>query len=159
MKNDVLEYKGYYARIEFDAEEAVLRGKIEGIADLVNFENSDAAQIAEEFHAAVDDYLLFCEETGKEPDKAYRGTFNVRIAPELHKKLAIAALHSGESLNATVEKAVWEYISNIEEREKQRQNLVKVYSKAIKRGIVFQRERSGSRLLRRVFRPAAADCR
>lgn len=160
MKNDLLEYKGYYARIEFDAEEMVLRGKIEGIADLVNFESADALQITAEFHAAVDDYLAFCEEVGKKPEKTYRGTFNVRIAPDLHRKLAIVALQNGESLNATVEKAIWEYISNREDREEYLQHVVKVYSKALKKGIAFQREKDSNRLLKNVFHTAAAaDCR
>lgn len=38
MKNNVLEYKGYHTKVEFDSEELVLRGKIEGINDLVDFE-------------------------------------------------------------------------------------------------------------------------
>ena len=29
--NNILEYKGYYTKVEFDAEQLVLRGKIEGI--------------------------------------------------------------------------------------------------------------------------------
>ena len=107
----VLEYKGYHTRIEFDAESMVLRGKIEGIKDFVDFESSDLLGIENEFHVAVDDYLQFCEEIGKEPDKEYKGSFNVRISPELHKALAIKALKSGETLNGTVEKAITAYVS------------------------------------------------
>ena len=110
MKN-ILEYKGYHTRIEFDSEALVLRGKIEGIKDLVNFECAELSNIEKEFHAAVDDYLEFCKEVGKEPDKEYKGTFNIRISPELHKKLAVVALESGDTLNATVEKAIAEYVS------------------------------------------------
>lgn len=110
MKN-VLEYKGYHAKVEFDSEELVLRGKIEGINDLVNFECKDICNVEREFHAAVDDYLKFCEEVGKVPDKEYKGTFNIRISPELHKKLAIVALQNGDTLNATVEKAITKYVA------------------------------------------------
>ena len=110
MKN-VLEYKGYHTRIEFDSESLVVRGKIEGIKDFVDFESSDLTSIEKEFHAAVDDYLEFCKEVGKEPDKEYKGTFNIRISPELHKKLAVVALINGDTLNATVEKAITEYVS------------------------------------------------
>lgn len=110
MKN-VLEYKGYHAKIEFDSEELVLRGKIEGIKDLVNFESANPSDIVEEFHLAVDDYLEFCKEVGREPDKEYKGTFNIRISPELHKKLVIVAMMNGDTLNATVEKAIAEYVS------------------------------------------------
>ena len=110
MKN-ILEYKGYHAKIEFDSEDLVLRGKIEGIKDLVNFESADISTVEEEFHAAVDDYLEFCKDVGKEPDKEYKGTFNIRISPDLHKRLAIVAMQNGDTLNATVEKAIKKYVS------------------------------------------------
>ena len=109
MKN-VLEYKGYHTRIEFDSEALLLRGKIEGIKDFVNFESSDINVIENEFHTAVDEYLEFCKEVGKEPDKEYKGTFNIRISPELHKRLAIVAIKNGDTLNATVEKAITQYV-------------------------------------------------
>lgn len=117
MKN-ILEYKGYHTRIEFDSEELVLRGKIEGINDFVDFESDDIKGIEKEFHSAVDDYLDFCKEVGKEPEKEYKGTFNVRIGSDLHKKLAMIAMEKGESLNATVEKAIRGYIlDNSTERQ------------------------------------------
>ena len=111
MKNNILQYKGYHAKIEFDSEEFVLRGKIEGINDLVDFECEDIKDLEREFHEAVDDYLKFCKEVGKEPDKEYKGSFNVRISPDLHKKLAIIAMKNGDTLNTSVEKAIFEYVS------------------------------------------------
>lgn len=110
MKN-VLEYRGYHTRIEFDSDELVLRGKIEGIKDLVIFESSNLTLIEEEFHTAVDEYLEFCKEVGKEPDKEYKGTFNIRISPELHKELALVAFRNGDTLNATVEKAIKSFVT------------------------------------------------
>lgn len=106
----ILEYKGYHTRIEFDSEALLLRGKIEGIKDFVNFESADINAIEDEFHNAVDEYLEFCKEVGKEPDKEYKGTFNIRISPELHKQLAIVAIKNGDTLNATVEKAIAKYV-------------------------------------------------
>ena len=106
-----MEYKGYHARIEFDVEDCTLHGKIEGINDLVTFESRNPLSIKKEFEKAVDDYLKFCKEVGKEPDKEYKGTFNVRIQPELHKRLALVALMNGETLNASVEKAIREYVN------------------------------------------------
>ena len=111
MKNSVLEYKGYHTKIEFDSDACVLRGKIEGINDYVDFESTDAQMIEKEFQNDVDDYLAFCEEVGKEPDKEYKGTFNVRIRPSLHRKLAMVAFKNGESLNQTVENAIQAYLN------------------------------------------------
>ena len=52
-KNNTLQYKGYHTKIEFDSEEFVLRGKIEGINDLVNFECTHIKDVEKEFHEAV----------------------------------------------------------------------------------------------------------
>ena len=106
MTNNILEYKGYYAKIEYSAEDRVLFGKIEGIRDLVNFESESSQRIEEEFHRAVEDYLAFCHDLGKDPEKPYKGVFNVRVSPELHRKAAIAADKRGETLNAFVVKAI-----------------------------------------------------
>lgn len=108
--NNVLEYKGYHTRVEFDADSLVLRGRIDGINDLVNFQCDNVEDVEKEFHAAVDDYLSFCAEVGKEPDKEYKGSFNIRISPLLHRQLAQQAMCSGVSLNSyiseTLEKAM-----------------------------------------------------
>ena len=111
MRN-LMEYKGYHTKIEFDVESMSLRGKIEGINDYIDFEAADIASIEEEFHAAVDDYIEFCIEVGKEPEKEYKGTFNVRIAPDLHKKLALRAFMDGRSLNSEVEAAIAAFVDN-----------------------------------------------
>lgn len=109
MSGNVLKYKEYTAKIEYSVEDKVLHGVIDGIDDLVDFCSESAEEIENEFHAAVDGYLELCEKIGKEPNKAYTGTFNVRIKPELHKKIAIMAKHNGNSLNAEVEKAIQKY--------------------------------------------------
>ena len=87
-------------------------GVIEGINDYVDFQTSNIADVEKEFHCAVDDYLIFCSEVGKEPEREYKGIFNVRIKPELHKKLAFKALEDGDSLNKAVEKAIAVYLSD-----------------------------------------------
>lgn len=112
MKNSVLEYKGYYASVEFDAETKSLFGKIEGINDLVTFESDNVKKIEKEFRSAVDDYLAFCKEVGKEPEKTYKGRFNVRISPELHQRIARKACEEHGTINSVVEKAIRAYVMN-----------------------------------------------
>lgn len=109
--DDVLEYKGYFTKIKFEQTDKVLYGKIEGIKDFVNFESESALEIENEFHNAVDDYISYCEQKGDSPDKVYKGKFNVRIAPELHKKAAMKALEEDKSLNQLVEDAIREYVA------------------------------------------------
>lgn len=113
MEN-TLSYKGYFANVEYIAEDKILFGKIEGISDLVTFESTNAEKIEQEFQSAVDDYLAFCKEVGKSPEKAYKGSFNVRIDPNLHKNAALYAIRNGQSLNQIVEKAIDKYLSNEE---------------------------------------------
>lgn len=111
MKDNVMEYRGYHTVVRYVPESNSLRGVIEGINDYVDFECKDLKSVEKEFHNAVDDYLAMCKELGKEPEKEFKGTFNVRIKPELHKQLYVEALREGESLNKMVEKSISYFIS------------------------------------------------
>ncbi|MBQ9416442.1 MAG: type II toxin-antitoxin system HicB family antitoxin [Clostridia bacterium] len=111
MEN-TLQYKGFFTNIAYSAEDMVLHGKIEGIDDLVTFESESPLEIEKEFHAAVDDYLEHCKEIGKDPAKTYRGTFNVRIDPKLHRAIAIEAMNKGISLNQAVERAIGQFVNS-----------------------------------------------
>ncbi|MBQ6240425.1 MAG: type II toxin-antitoxin system HicB family antitoxin [Firmicutes bacterium] len=104
--NNTMEYKGYVGSVEFSEEDALLYGKVQGVRTLISYEGESGSSLVEDFHSAVDDYLTLCEEQGIEPEKAYKGSFNVRIAPELHKAAVIAALHKQMTLNRFVEYAI-----------------------------------------------------
>lgn len=108
---DLLEYKGYYGTVEFSPEETVLFGRVLGIRSLVSYEAETIVQLKEDFEGAVEAYLLTCEQKGIPPEKTYRGSFNVRVSPELHKKLVVYAASEGRTLNATVEEAIRQYVS------------------------------------------------
>lgn len=104
--NDVLEYKGYYASVHFSSEDEVFFGKLLGIDDLVNFEGASVKDLKKAFHEALNDYLQTCTELGKEPNKTYKGTFNVRISTDLHKAAAVYAASNNISLNEFVKTAI-----------------------------------------------------
>lgn len=101
-----LNYKGYLGTIEPDIEEGTLFGKVAFIRDLITYEAENLTQLEQEFKISIDDYLAFCAERGKEPNKPFKGRFNVRISPELHKAAAIAV--GNGSLNAFVGEAIKE---------------------------------------------------
>lgn len=101
MKN-TLEYKGYVGSMEFSEEDSLLFGKVLGIRSLISYEGESAKELLEDFHQAVDDYLSLCEETGTEPEKPFKGSFNIRISSELHKRLFIEAVSRNMSLNSLV---------------------------------------------------------
>jgi predicted HicB family RNase H-like nuclease len=104
--SNMLTYKDYYTTVSFDAQQGYLYGKIEGIVDLVTFEADDPHEAQAAFQEAVDDYLVFCADVGKTPDRVYRGEFNVRIDPKLHRSADKCAAEQDKSLNQFVEDAI-----------------------------------------------------
>ncbi|MCC8196462.1 MAG: type II toxin-antitoxin system HicB family antitoxin [Ruminococcus sp.] len=104
--SNTMKYKDYVGSVEFSESDGVFFGKVMGIRALVSYEGETAKDLVEDFRGAVDDYLALCEEQGVEPEKAYKGSFNVRISPELHRNAAIYAAAHNMSLNSFVETAV-----------------------------------------------------
>jgi len=108
--SDVLEHKGYYGTVEYSAADKILFGKVIGINGLISFEGNSVDALREDFESAVEDYLEECAENSIEPERAYRGKFNVRVSPELHKTLAIYSVSRGQTLNSTVEEAIKRHV-------------------------------------------------
>lgn len=108
MKN-LMEYRGYHARVEYSAEDGCLVGRVLGVADTLVFDGESVPELKEMFHACVDDYLELCRELGREPDKEYKGSFNVRVTPEQHRRAVLAAERQGISLNQYVSQALDAY--------------------------------------------------
>ena len=114
MKDNVLEYRGYHTSIHYDAHAGRLRGVIYGIDDHIDFSSDNVGEIEREFHKAVDEYLEFCAEVGKSPCKEYKGVFNVRVKPALHRELVQISEKDGETLNAVVERALQLFVEKFE---------------------------------------------
>lgn len=112
---DVLKYKDFIATVHYSEEDEVLYGKIRGIDDSVTFEGSSVVQLKKAFKDAVQDYLRLCRETGKDPHKSYKGSFNIRIDPALHKKAVLQSVVKGISLNQLVEEAIHSFVSKEKE--------------------------------------------
>ena len=111
MKDNVLEYRGYYGSIEYSASDHCFFGKMLGIRALVTYEGTDVDSIRREFQTSVDEYLALCEHEGISPEKTYSGLFQVRVSPEIHKELAAKAEASGKKLNTVVAEALERYIA------------------------------------------------
>ncbi len=110
--NKYLHYKDYVGSVEFSETDSVFHGKVVGIQSLISFEGDTVTAIIEDFHNAVDEYLAFCTETGKKPKKQFKGSFNVRIGTDLHRKAALTASAKGISLNMLVEDAIKELMKH-----------------------------------------------
>lgn len=105
MKN-VLEYKGYSGTVDFSADDDVFFGKLSGIKDVVTFEADSVIKLKKAFREAVDDYLKTCQELSKEPEKEFKGSFNVRIKPAVHRLAVIKSSRLKISLNKFVEQVL-----------------------------------------------------
>ncbi len=86
--------KAIWAAWNFQEEDGLFYGKVMGIRSLISYEGETAKELLEDFHGAVDDYLETCVAEGRQPEVAYKGRFNVRISPELHKRLVGMPLHT-----------------------------------------------------------------
>ena len=102
----MMEYKGYHATIEFDAGDGIFVGEVFGITDSLNFHGKSVDELRQMFEQSIDNYLDLCKKIGKVPDKEFKGTFNVRIDPELHKKAALEAQKNNISLNQYVQNCI-----------------------------------------------------
>lgn len=108
-----MKHKGYCARVEYDQEDKILIGRVVGIRDGINFHGADGDEIERAFIESVDDYLAMCEELGQRPEKPYTGNISLRIKPETHAAVAIAAEMSGESINQWLNETIDEKVKAV----------------------------------------------
>lgn len=104
--DNVMKYKGYWAKIQYSEEDECFYGEIEGINDSISFEGTNVKELRKDFEEAIDDYIDLCKRYNKEPQKQYSGSFNIRIAPELHREASLLSKLKDMSLNQFVEIAI-----------------------------------------------------
>ncbi|TWF53179.1 type II toxin-antitoxin system HicB family antitoxin [Neorhizobium alkalisoli] len=107
-----LSYNGYQAAVEF--EDGQLFVRVLHIQDLLVGECDAASEAQKIFEGLIDAYLEDCLELGKEPDKPFKGTFNIRVAPELHRQAAMLAAEQGVTLNKWVSTALEEKLQAVQ---------------------------------------------
>lgn len=106
--NNTIQYKGYVGSVEFSEEDGVFYGKVLGIRSLISYEGENAKDLLTDFHEAVDAYLETCKENGVDPETAFKGSFNIRLSPELHKKIFIYTTSHQITMNSYIEKTLEE---------------------------------------------------
>jgi predicted HicB family RNase H-like nuclease len=108
-----MEYKGYFAKVEFDDDANIFHGEVINLRDVITFEGETVKKLKKAFQDSVDDYLDFCAERGEDPEKPYSGKFVVRVEPELHKNITIEARKAGKSLNVWVSDTISKALKDI----------------------------------------------
>lgn len=101
-----MKYQGYEATIEYDEVDQIFFGKVINTRDIISFDGESVAELRESFEVVIEEYLEDCRQEGKEPDKAFSGQFNLRITPELHRRLSIKAKKQNVSLNTLIEEVL-----------------------------------------------------
>ncbi|MGB5920222.1 type II toxin-antitoxin system HicB family antitoxin [Arcobacter sp.] len=104
--SNTIEYNGYIGTIEYSQEDKCFFGKLAMINDLVTFEANNANDLEKNFKNAVDEYIETCKQLGREPQKAFKGVFNVRTGSELHMAAVRNALKMGISLNSYIKSLI-----------------------------------------------------
>ncbi len=102
----MIEYRGYTGTFEYDPELELLAGHVVDLSDEIYFEGESVTELKSSMYRAVDHYLAVCEERGDTPDKSYSGQLRLRMDPELHRSVAIAASTAGKSLNTWIVEAL-----------------------------------------------------
>jgi predicted HicB family RNase H-like nuclease len=104
--SNLLSYKNYNGTVEYSKEDGCLFGKVVGIKSLLSYEGESIRELEHDFQMVIDDYINDCEERGVKPEQPFKGTFNIRINPDLHRNIAVYAMEHDKTLNAVVEEAI-----------------------------------------------------
>lgn len=102
----ILSFNGFEGSADIDLERNVCRGKLLFIPDLITYEASSPLLLHAAFEEAVTDYLETCKTLGRNPHKPFRGSFNVRVEPDLHRAASVRAASDDVSLNDIVVRAL-----------------------------------------------------
>jgi len=97
----MMEYKGYLGHAEFDAEANIFHGEVINIRDVITFQGKSVDELRQAFQDSVKDYLAFCAERGEEPERPFSGRFTIRLSPEQHRQVIMAAERANKGI------AVW----------------------------------------------------
>ena len=104
--NNYLEYKGYYGTVEYSKEDDILHGSVIGVPlhTFVSYEGKTLKELKRDFRIAVDDFLR--DNDVAKLQKPCKGSFSVRIGPELHMKAVLKAKAQNKTLNSFVKNAI-----------------------------------------------------
>jgi predicted HicB family RNase H-like nuclease len=102
----MMEYKGYLARIEFDDAANIFHGEVVNIRDVITFQGTSVDELRRAFEDSTEDYLAFCAERGEDPNQPFSGRLTVRLSPEQHRKVILAAERAGKGIDRWVAEVI-----------------------------------------------------
>ena len=69
----MMQYKGYYGVVQYDDEAKIFHGEVINTRIVITFQGTTVDEIENAFRDSVDDYLDWCQERNKEPEKPFSG--------------------------------------------------------------------------------------
>ena len=101
---NLMDHRGYIGVIEFDNEAGIFHGEVIDLLDVITFQGTCVDDLRQAFQDSIDDYLEYCAELGREPEKPFSGKFVLRVDPEMHRKITIRAKGDNLSINQWIGK-------------------------------------------------------
>ena len=98
-----LNYKGYIGSVCFSEEDGVFHGKVIGVTDSISFEGESVQSLTDDFGSAIDEYLEFCQEVGK---NAEENSYTIRISPTVYNNALRYSAQKGLSFTTFIESAI-----------------------------------------------------
>jgi predicted HicB family RNase H-like nuclease len=109
----MMEYKGYYGDVVYDAEAKLFHGDVINTSDVITFQGNSVEEIDQAFHESVDDYLDWCQQDGVEPSKPLTGNIKVHLPVDLELKVVLAARRQHMSINRFIQKTISNKVASI----------------------------------------------
>jgi predicted HicB family RNase H-like nuclease len=101
-----MNYKGYHGKVNYDEEAKLFHGEVVGLRDVITFQGTSVDELEQAFKDSIDEYLDFCQELQREPEKPFSGKLVLRLPPEIHERAAYQAKTNGLSLNAWIKQGI-----------------------------------------------------
>ena len=105
-----IEYKGYVGVFEFEELEQ-FHGYVLNTQDVISFYGSSVEELRAELQTSVEEYLAFCAEKGRDPEKPFSGNLSIRTSPDIHRRIAMQAARRRVSMNSFVESVLEKAVS------------------------------------------------
>lgn len=115
-----MKYKGYHGQVNYDEEAKLFHGEVVGLRDVITFQGTSVDELEQAFKDSVDEYLDFCKELGRAPEKPFSGKLILRLPPEIHERAAYQAKCNGVSLNAWIKSGIEQLLITPQEHKHSR---------------------------------------
>jgi predicted HicB family RNase H-like nuclease len=101
-----MKYKGYQGQVNYDEEAKLFHGEVVGLRDVITFQGTSVDELEQAFKDSIDEYVDFCKELGRAPEKPFSGKLMLRLPPAIHERAAYQAKSTGQSLNTWIKNGI-----------------------------------------------------